>query len=127
MIPGLNDHELEQLLGAAQRAGAKFAGYTLLRLPYEVKDLFEQWLRTHVPARADRVLALIRETRDGKLYDARYHTRGRGTGVYADVIAERFALARRRLGMGLERCKLDTTKFTPPTAAVVPSRQLSLL
>lgn len=127
MIPGLNDHELEQLLGAAQRAGAKFAGYTLLRLPYEVKDLFEQWLRTHVPARADRVLALIRETRDGKLYDARFNVRGRGTGVYADVIAERFALARRRLGMGLERCKLDTTKFTPPVAAVEPSRQLSLL
>ena len=127
MIPGLNDHELEQLLGAAQRAGARFAGYTLLRLPYEVKDLFEQWLRTHVPARADRVLALIRETRDGKLYDARFNVRGRGTGVYADVIAERFALARRRLGMGLERCKLDTTAFIPPVTAVEPSRQLSLL
>ena len=127
MIPGLNDHELEQLLGAAHRAGARFAGYTLLRLPYEVKDLFEQWLRTHVPARADRVLALIRETRDGKLYDARFNVRGRGTGVYADVIAERFALARRRLGMTLERCKLDTSKFVPPRAVVVPSRQLTLL
>ncbi|HPH65338.1 MAG TPA: PA0069 family radical SAM protein [Kofleriaceae bacterium] len=127
MIPGLNDHELEQLLAAAHKAGARYAGYNLLRLPYEVKDLFEQWLHTHAPARAERVLNLMRETQDGKLYDARFGVRGRGTGPYADLIAERFTVARRKLGMSLERLKLDTTQFTPPISAREPTRQLTLL
>jgi DNA repair photolyase len=114
MIPGLNDHELESILEAAQQRGARYAGYTILRLPLEIKELFTEWLEQHVPDRAARVLALVRQTRDGKLYDARFGVRGRGTGPYADLLARRFELARKRLGLDLERLTLDTTKFCPP-------------
>lgn len=122
MIPGLNDHELEQILEAAHARGARFAGYVLLRLPHEIKDLFSEWLRHHRPDRAERVLSLVRQTRDGKLYDARYGVRGRGTGPYAELLARRFEAACTRLGMGSERLELDTTRFRRPGR----SPQLSL-
>jgi DNA repair photolyase len=114
MIPGLNDHELEAILAAAEQRGARFAGYTLLRLPLEIKDLFREWLEVHAPDRAARVLALVRQTRDGQLYDARFGVRGRGTGPYAELLARRFALACQRLGLGHERMELDTRNFRRP-------------
>lgn len=114
MIPGLNDHELEQLLEAGHARGARFAGYVLLRLPLEIKDLFREWLEHHVPDRAARVLALVRQTHEGKLYDARFGVRGRGTGPYADLLARRFEAACQRLGLGRERVELDTTAFQKP-------------
>ena len=99
LIPGLNDMEMENLLEAAWDAGARSAGYTLVRLPYELKDLFAEWLQTHRPDRAEHVLSLIRQTRGGKLYDADFSQRRRGTGPYAELIRRRFKLAcRRRLG-----------------------------
>lgn len=123
MIPGLNDHELEAILEAAYARGARQAGYTLVRLPLEIKELFAEWLEQHVQDRAQRVMALIRQTRDGKLYDPRFGVRGRGTGVYADLLEKRFELACQRLGFGGERMPLDTTRFQRPGAA---TKQLKL-
>lgn len=123
MIPGLNDHELESILEAARDKGATQAGYVLLRLPLEIKELFTEWLNEHVPDRAERVLSLIRQTREGKLYDARFGVRGRGLGPYADLLEKRFELAVQRLGLGRERMPLDTSKFRKPAP---PTTQLAL-
>ena len=114
LIPALNDMELEKLLEAAYAAGARHAHYTLVRLPYELKDLFQEWLRTHRPERADHVLSLIRQTRGGKLYDADFSQRRKGTGAYADLIGQRFALACRRLGFAAEETPLSTHLFRVP-------------
>jgi DNA repair photolyase len=125
MIPGLNDHELEAILEAAQAAGASGAGYVLLRLPLEIKDLFTEWLEAHAPERAKHVLNLIRETRDGALNSSRWGERMKGNGVYADLLAQRFRLATKRLGIAASRdaWKLDTGRFRPPPKA---GDQLSL-
>jgi DNA repair photolyase len=114
MIPGLNDAELEALLGASAEAGAGSARYILVRLPREVKDLFTEWLETEYPERASRVLSLIRQTRGGRLYDSRFGVRGRGEGPYAEMLAKRFAVARARLGLDAEPPPLDTTRFRAP-------------
>ncbi|MSO70573.1 MAG: PA0069 family radical SAM protein [Alphaproteobacteria bacterium] len=114
MIPGLNDAELERILEAARDAGASGAGYVLLRLPLEIKDLFGEWLAEHYPDRAARIEALVRETRGGKLYDAGFKTRMRGTGIYAQLLAERFRLACRKLGLVTPREPLRTDLFRPP-------------
>ncbi len=98
LIPGLNDHEIENLLAAAADAGAVAAEYVMLRLPLEIHGLFEEWLAAHVPDRAAKVMALVRETRAGKVYDATWATRMRGSGVYADMISARFKAARKRCG-----------------------------
>ncbi len=98
MIPGLNDAELERILGAARESGARYAAFVLLRLPLEVRDLFTAWLNQHFPDRARHVLALVRETRAGQLNDPRFGTRFRGTGAYAELLSQRFAVAVRRLG-----------------------------
>lgn len=98
MIPGLNDHEIEDILGEARAAGAVAADYVLLRLPLEIEDLFREWLEAHVPARAAKVMALVRETRKGKAYDSDFSQRMRGTGVYAEMIEARFKTALRRAG-----------------------------
>ncbi len=112
MIPGLTDHEMESILKAAREAGADRCGYTLVRLPHEVKVLFEEWLRINFPDRADKVMNYIRMTRGGKLYDAQFGTRMTGTGVYADLVAKRYQLAVRKLGFNTgERRRLDISQF----------------
>jgi len=116
LIPGINDMELERLLEAAQKSGASCAHYTLVRLPYELKDLFREWLKTHRPDRASRVFSLIRDTRGGKLYDADYSQRRHGCGNYADLIKQRFSLALTRLGYEEENYDLRTDLFRPPSA-----------
>jgi DNA repair photolyase len=114
IIPGLNDHELESVLEAAEAAGAGQAGYVLLRLPHELKELFGVWLQTHAPLRADHVLSLIRQCRGGRLNDPNFGSRMRGQGAYAELVAKRFALAKRRLGLDRPRAPLRTDLFEPP-------------
>jgi len=123
MIPGLNDMELENILTAARQRGAVHAGYVLLRLPLELREVFTAWLQEHVPDRAQRVLSLIRKTRAGELNDSRFHYRFSGGGAYADLLAQRFRNMQRKLGY-LGRDALDTTQFSRPAAA---GDQLSLL
>jgi DNA repair photolyase len=116
MIPGLNDAELEKILERAARAGAKFAGYVLLRLPHELRTMFESWLAEHFPDRARHVLNLIRETRAGQLNDSSFHQRFVGVGPYADLLSKRFARAARQFGFE-ERTPLETRHFLAPGAA----------
>jgi len=117
MIPMINDMELERLLEAACDAGARSAGYVLLRLPLEIADLFEEWLQVHFPERAEHVMSLIRQSRGGRNYDSRFGSRMRGEGQFAELLAQRFRLARRRLGLDRrESVVLDCSKFCPPGA-----------
>ncbi len=113
MIPGLNDAEMERILAASAKAGANCAGYVLLRLPHELRQIFSGWLEQHFPDRARHVLQLIRETRAGALNDARFGKRFSGTGVYADLLSRRFARAARQLGLE-NRPELDCSQFAPP-------------
>ncbi len=98
LIPGLNDHEIEDILGAARAAGAMAADYVLLRLPLEIHGLFEEWLQAHAPDRAAKVMRLVRETRGGKAYDSDFAQRMSGTGVYAEMLRNRFKLALKSAG-----------------------------
>ncbi len=112
MIPALNDMELEQILEAARDAGASSAGYILLRLPLEVAELFEDWLQAHYPQRAAHVMSLVRQSRGGRNYDAAWGQRMRGSGVFADLLEQRFRKACRRLGLDRqERRALDVSLF----------------
>jgi DNA repair photolyase len=113
MIPGLNDAELEKILERASRAGARHAGYVLLRLPHELRQMFEAWLGEHFPDRARHVLGLIRETRGGQLNDSAFHERFRGQGPYAELLGKRFARAARQWGFA-ERDALETAHFAVP-------------
>ncbi len=117
IIPAVNDSELEQMLEQSARAGAGTAGWILLRLPREVAPLFRDWLENHYPQRAAKVMSLIRQSRDGADNDARFGHRFRGQGAFAELLARRFAVACRRLGldagMGTE---LDCSAFRPPRA-----------
>jgi DNA repair photolyase len=113
IIPGLTDHEIEALLEASALYGATGAGYVVLRLPFEIKDLFHEWLVQHVPDRAPRVINLIREMRGGKDYDPRWFERGRGRGPMADLIAQRFQKAAARFGLSGQRPQLRTDLFRP--------------
>jgi len=124
MIPGLTDMELEAILERAAAAGARQAGYVVLRMPYEIKDLFREWLAAHVPDRAERVIKLMREMRGGKDYDAQWSQRQVGRGPYADLIAKRFRLAVKRYGLSMQRLGLRTDLFEVPPA---PGDQLALL
>ncbi|HSU04583.1 MAG TPA: PA0069 family radical SAM protein [Acetobacteraceae bacterium] len=127
MIPGLNDAEMERIMEAAARAGARHAGYVLLRLPHELRQMFEDWLQTHFPDRARHVLSLIRETRSGALSEPRFHHRMTGHGVYADLLLRRFARAARQWGLDEAREGLDCTIFAVPGApANAAEPQLSL-
>jgi DNA repair photolyase len=117
MIPALNDAELDRILQAAAGAGARSAGYILVRLPLEIADLFREWLEAHYPDRAARVLSLIEQTRGGALYDSRFGVRMRGTGAYADLLARRFEVAARRLGLDRPLPELDTGKFRTPVGS----------
>ena len=117
MIPFVNDHELEGILSAAAGAGAQSASYILVRLPLEIKDLFSEWLRAHFPERAERVLARIRDSHDGRLYQAAFGTRMRGRGPYASLLGQRFRLACRNLGLAEAAAighNLDVSRFRPP-------------
>jgi DNA repair photolyase len=117
MIPGLNDHELENIVTAAHAAGANSAEYILLRLPLEVAELFEEWLHRHYPLKAEHVLNLIRECRGGKAYDPSFHQRLTGAGAYADLIGQRFRLIRKRLGLDAPQAPLRTDLFRKPEAS----------
>jgi DNA repair photolyase len=115
MIPALNDSEMEQILEQAHNAGAVSAGYTLLRLPLELKALFREWLGAHFPDKAAHVLSLVTQTHGGKLYDSAWSTRMTGAGPYADMLRVRFDRACRRLGFRQRStAPLDTTQFHPP-------------
>jgi len=124
VIPGLNDMEMERILERAASIGVKNAGYVLLRLPLEIGDLFTEWLKANCPDRASRVLSLMRSTRGGKLYDAKWGERMRGDGPYAWMIGRRFELAAKRLGLNENSVELRIDLFTPPS---LPGQQLSLL
>jgi DNA repair photolyase len=128
MIPGLNDSELERILETVKAAGAQCAGYVLLRLPHELRQIFQDWLEEHMPDRARHVLELIRQTRAGQLNDARFGHRFSGSGPYADLLAQRFNRAVRQLGLE-SRPELDCTRFRPPidTRTGQGGAQLSLL
>lgn len=117
VIPGLNDHELEAVLEAAAKAGATTAMYVTLRLPLEIKDLFQEWLADARPDRAARVMSLVRQTRGGKDYDADWSQRMKGTGPVADLISARFKAAVKRYGLDGPRHDLDVTKFKVPADA----------
>lgn len=117
MIPGLNDHEMEAILEAATKAGATRAGFTVLRLPLEIKELFEEWLRANRPDRAERVLSLVRQMRGGALYQAEFGTRMKGEGPIAQLLAARFSAATKRLGLNKIRYRLDTLRFAVPDSA----------
>ena len=117
MIPGLNDSEMEAILQESREAGASYAGYVVLRLPHELRDMFGAWLMQHVPDRARRVLSLIRQTRAGALNDSTWHDRFVGAGPYADLLARRFEKVSRQLGFGVRHVPLDTAQFRVPGRA----------
>lgn len=116
MIPALNDHELEKILEACAGRGAVNAGYVLLRLPLEIHELFETWLAEHYPLKADHVMSLVRQMHDGQVYRSEFGTRMRGSGQFAALLAQRFALACRKFRLnGNERNRaLRTDLFRPP-------------
>ncbi|MBG1233109.1 PA0069 family radical SAM protein [Aestuariivirga litoralis] len=114
VIPGLNDSEIENILKAARNAGVKEAGYTMLRLPLEVKEVFKDWLEKDYPDRAAKVMSLVRSVRGGKENDPNFGTRMGGQGPYAWAIGRRFQLASERLGLNTARVKLRTDLFTKP-------------
>ncbi|MFZ2469234.1 MAG: PA0069 family radical SAM protein [Parvibaculum sedimenti] len=114
VIPALNDSEIEKILTGAAYAGAQSAGFVLLRLPLEIKDLFREWLEENRPDAAEHVMSLIRSMRGGKDYDAEWGKRMRGTGPYAWQIGRRFEIATKRLGLDRGGWKLDGTKFKVP-------------
>ncbi len=115
VIPGLNDHELPNLISAAAEAGASFAAYTPVRLPYAVRPLFEDWLTRHFPERKEKVLNRIRSIRGGKLNDARFGSRMRGEGIFADQISQLFDISCRRAGLEGKRFpRLSTDAFRRP-------------
>ncbi len=115
IIPLVTDHELEEILERAAAAGARTAGYVLLRMPHEIKHLFEEWLRAHAPLKAEHVMSLMRQMHGGREYDSTWGHRQRGSGPYAQLLARRFELACERAGFGSrEAFELDTTLFRPP-------------
>ena len=123
VIPFINDAEMETVLERAAVAGAKSAGYVILRLPHEVKQLFREWLETHDPGKTEHVFSIIRDLRSGRENDPEYFTRMRGQGVYADLVRNRFRNACRKFGLNNERGELNTGLFKPPVSA---DRQQSL-
>ena len=123
VIPALNDAEIERILDAAAAVGVREAGYVLLRLPLEVRDLFREWLMANFPDRYRHVFKLIRETRGGKDYDSSWGKRMTGGGPVAWMIGRRFELACEKLGFNQVRTKLTTDHFSPPRRG---AEQLSL-
>ncbi|RWK10106.1 PA0069 family radical SAM protein [Mesorhizobium sp.] len=124
IVPGLNDAELERILDSARAAGAREAGYVILRLPLEVAPIFKDWLLRHYPDRYRHVMSLIRSMRDGKDYDSEWGKRMKGAGPYAWQIGRRFEIAAKRLGLNVERRQLRTDQFVAGSGA---GEQLMLL
>ena len=114
IIPGLNDHEMPAILAAAAAAGARRAGYVIMRLPHAVKDVFLAWLDTHEPGKKARILSRVREIRGGKLNVSEWGQRLRGEGIFADQIAELFNIATRRAGLTEQHVALSTAHFRRP-------------
>lgn len=123
LIPAINDHEMVEILTQARAAGAVSAGYVVLRLPHEVLDLFQEWLQTHFPQRANHVMSLLKQMRGGKAYEAQFGKRMRGQGPYADILSQRFRQACARLGLNKDTFKLNCDAFEVPPR---PGDQLSL-
>ncbi len=118
MIPCVNDAELEAILEAASAAGAKRAGYVMLRLPHEVKEIFRAWLDAHLPDRAAHVMSLVQQMHGGRDYNPEWETRQRGTGQYAELMAQRFRIACKRFGLNQgPRREHDVSQFSVPPAA----------
>jgi DNA repair photolyase len=116
VIPFLNEPELERILDAAAAAGASRAFSVVLRLPWEVNPLFQQWLEQHFPDKAPRIMARVREMRGGRDNDARFGSRMTGQGVWAELLRQRFDKACARLGLNRERVELALERFRPPAA-----------
>lgn len=114
VIPGLTDHELPAILAAAAEAGARHAGYTLLRLPFAVKEVFTQWLDAHAPGKKARVLDRMKVLRGGKLYDSAWGSRLRGEGLFAEQLRDLFEVSARRAGLNRESLALSTAHFRKP-------------
>jgi DNA repair photolyase len=121
VIPAINDKDIEAVLDAAAAAGASYASYVVLRLPLEVRDLFVEWLAQHFPLRAKHVMSLVQQMHEGRDYDATFGTRMRGTGVFAQLISQRFKVATARLRLDRERTSMDVTQFRRPAADSVQS------
>lgn len=123
IVPALSDKSIEEVLEAASEAGAESAAYIVMRLPNELKEIFREWLATHYPHRADHVMSVVNQLRGGRDNDPRFGERMTGTGLFADLLGQRFAIACRRLGIdgrdtgGRDTPGLDTTLFRPPSAA----------
>jgi DNA repair photolyase len=115
LIPAINDKDMERVLEAAAAAGASHASYVTLRLPLEVRDLFVQWLEQYFPLRAKHVMSLVAQMHHGRDYDANFETRMKGSGVFAQLIEQRFKLATLRLKLNTDRTRMDTTQFRRPT------------
>lgn len=117
VIPAITDHEMEAILEAAAASGARWAGYTVVRLPYEIKDLFREWLAEHFPDRAAHVMSLIRDMRGGRDYDSTFGDRMRGTGPIAELLRNRFKIACKRFGLnsGGRETAENTKLFLPPS------------
>lgn len=121
VVPALSDKSIEEVLEAASVAGAKSAAYIVMRLPNELKDLFRDWLAVHYPLRAEHVMSVVNQLRGGRDNDPRFGERMTGTGLFADLLGQRFAIACKRLGIdgrdtgGRKVPKLDTTIFRPPS------------
>lgn len=116
VVPAITDSEMPSILKAAREAGAKWAGFVVLRLPWAVAPLFERWLDEHYPDRKERVLKRVRDLRGGKLYDAKWGVRGRGEGIFAEQLAAIFEITCRRLGLNEEERGMSTSSFRRPTA-----------
>ncbi len=123
VVPGLTDHEIEALLAAGKKAGADAASWIMLRLPLEVAPLFEEWLAAAFPNRAARVMSHVRAMHGGATYRSDWHKRMRGEGPYADVIAGRFKLAARKLGLDAPQPKLRCDLFVPPASAAAGKKK----
>ena len=122
VIPGLTDHEMLGIIAEAGAAGAHFAGYEMLRLPFGVKDLFQEWLSVHAPGKMEKVLNRIRSIREGKLNDSTFGSRMVGAGIFAEQVAKTFTVALHKAGILQEWPTLSTASFRRP-----PGEQLSFL
>lgn len=114
VIPGLTEHEMPEILKQAAEAGAKHAGFVMLRLPHGVKDLFLNWLETYFPDRKQKVVNMLKELHGGKLYDSTFYVRGRGNGAYAEEVKNIFKISCRKFGINLEHLELTTEHFRNP-------------